>query len=722
MTGNGRKKVSIDVTDDNPNGVIYVNGDAENPQVNDERIRAFSIYVVFERYSGSDWVETQRIGGSIYVPRFLEIIKDINAEIILNDAATGQIRNFIKTATFSNGTVIADIWGDTYIHAKDKLLKVKPIADPAWYPIQPVDAFDSVGTSFYYEMTTSDVDGLASIAMKLKGIFPAGVIGQGKIFKQSDLVTPIWQSVTDFEFAQGIGTPVDIETGIIDIKPTAYLVGNYPLRFVFNFSEEVTLKGASTDGTQPYFESQHSYVKFENIMLDNVEPLTADATHIDNAEYLVHTTGNAINITIPFAENSTFTVRDADANFGTNPCNVLIKDSEDSLLYTVILNSADQAFFFYHDGTYWNYSKDGAGKTYQITSNRDSSADFPSSGGSGYWKRTGSKLEPVNAGDDISTTGALNIGTGTLEGQKVLIQDDTLNSTTTMTVKNANPGDASATIQALSGIGGIQIRAWADTGSDNAGQVWVDGFNNTGDLVIKSHTGIEFRTGIHTKALKLGNDGSLVFNDDTRDRSIINSTANQEISPDGLSFSQISNAGLLVNVKSSDRFAISATETGLWAADGEQKIILNNTGVGLSDKNRGRVAFTPSETDVVGPDGTQSIRVSDSNVIITGSLTGSMPYAHFMECADFTVNNGTLDVVSVTADETDFRSPDGSKGIKLTNSGGIVTTGPFVVEDGYVYLGDPNTNGTIKIWANNNGIDFDLRASGVYNNIGRFAA
>ena len=114
------------------------------------------------------------------------------------------------------------------------------------------------------------------------------------------------------------------------------------------------------------------------------------------------------------------------------------------------------------------------------------------------WIKDGPTLKPTNTGDNIATTGTLSIGSGTLDGQKVLIQDDTVNSTTTLTVKNANTGDASANIQAISGVNGVNLRAWADTGSSNAGQVWLDAFNNTGDLIIKSHTGIAFQTGIHT--------------------------------------------------------------------------------------------------------------------------------------------------------------------------------------------------------------------------------
>ncbi|MCP4393349.1 MAG: hypothetical protein GY804_03635, partial [Alphaproteobacteria bacterium] len=393
----------------NTSNYLYIKGDAANPVVNDERISTTSIYVIFERYSGSAWVEIWRVGGSMYVPRFMEIIKDVNAEILVNDAANDQIRNLIKTATFSNGTVVGDIFGDSFVLAEDKFYKVKPLTALSWNVLQPVDTSDSTGTEFSLLATTPAVDGVISTSLKFKGTIPVGTVMQGKIFKQSDLINPVWQNVTDFQFSQGVGTAVDSVTGISETKPNVYLIGNTPLKYVYNFSQSVTLNGSTTDGTSIYLEAQSSRLKFENIQVDNVDSLTADATHIDNADYLVHTIASAININVPFDENSTFTVRDADANFATNSCNVLFKDAGGSLQYTVTLDNSNESFFFFNDGTNWNYSRDGEGKTYTINTNRTASVDFPDSV-SGFWDRTGTTLSPKTTGDNITTSGNVHVG------------------------------------------------------------------------------------------------------------------------------------------------------------------------------------------------------------------------------------------------------------------------------------------------------------------------
>ncbi|MCP4322085.1 MAG: hypothetical protein GY787_09590, partial [Alteromonadales bacterium] len=68
---------------------------------------------------------------------------------------------------------------------------------------------------------------------------------------------------------------------------------------------------------------------------------------------------------------------------------------------TVTLDNSNESFFFFNDGTNWNYSRDGEGKTYTINTNRTASVDFPDSA-SGYWSKSGTELSPKTTGDSIS--------------------------------------------------------------------------------------------------------------------------------------------------------------------------------------------------------------------------------------------------------------------------------------------------------------------------------
>lgn len=242
----------------------YYFQDADNPVANDYRIFSNGIYLDFERYSGTAWERQFRMGGSAFVDRFLDIGRDANADVLVSDS--GEVRNLVRSSTWSDGTVMGDIDGEAFIVTSDRVRKVKAIEAESWKVIQGTDTANSTGTSFYVDNTTLNVDGFISSKIKLKSpAFPAGIKAQLKIFRQSDLVNPVWKNVTDEELANGFGADISVSTGEVLLKPRFYGIGNTAVRLVINTSEEVTLQGSTTDGTDIYFESFDAEVDFIEI-------------------------------------------------------------------------------------------------------------------------------------------------------------------------------------------------------------------------------------------------------------------------------------------------------------------------------------------------------------------------------------------------------------------------------------------------------------------------
>ncbi len=245
----------------------YYFQDAANPVDNDYRFFIDGIYLRTQRYESSTWADVVVDGGSTTIQRILEITKDVNAEIYVND--NGQIRNLLRNATFSKGTVMGDVFGASYIITEDEVYKVKREGAEAWQVVQSNDTANSTGTTFYADVTTPPIDGFVTSRGRLKGVaLPNGVKLQVKVFLQSDLINPIWENITDIEFENGEGADLDPVTSEYTTSPNFYSIGNAAVRLVINSSEEITLKGGDALATDMYFESYQAEVSF-NSMTDS---------------------------------------------------------------------------------------------------------------------------------------------------------------------------------------------------------------------------------------------------------------------------------------------------------------------------------------------------------------------------------------------------------------------------------------------------------------------
>jgi hypothetical protein len=271
--GNSRKikwevlKAVIDANTTTKINDYYYFQDAENPVENDYRIFANENYLLFQRYESSAWSTVFDIGGSISTYDAIVIKKQVGADLYVKDGE--EYRNLIRNATFDDGTVLGDIEGITYVLANDEVKIFKRDGNFTNSVIQSDKSQSHTGTEFSLMITTPDVEGFISNGIKVDGTIGSGVTVQLKVYEQTDLTTPIWQSCSDSQFALGHGNVVQTD-GTINAQKRFYGVGNRDLKYVLTFSSEITLNGSTSDGTDIYMETSRCLVKgFSPILMNS---------------------------------------------------------------------------------------------------------------------------------------------------------------------------------------------------------------------------------------------------------------------------------------------------------------------------------------------------------------------------------------------------------------------------------------------------------------------
>ena len=236
------------------NGDLIFRATAGEDTTNDYRIHPNGVYVDIDRWSGSTWENQSRIGGSLFVQNYIEIIKEAtNGAVYLRDD-TG-IRSLIASANFSRGTLVGDIEDQTFVVGEDNVYKSTIQTPAAWIDVQTDESLQFTGTTFYVDYTTVyDTFKTTKFDVSHDSI-PIDNIVQIQVFLQSDLVNPIWQNVTDEELADGIGDTIDQSTGEVTLNIPFTGVKDQAIRFVINSVDSITLKGSTNDGTDIYFKS-----------------------------------------------------------------------------------------------------------------------------------------------------------------------------------------------------------------------------------------------------------------------------------------------------------------------------------------------------------------------------------------------------------------------------------------------------------------------------------
>lgn len=256
-------------------GESTLKGDYSNPVEGDQKTIARGIRNVVQRFDGTDWYDLVASGGSLNVPDAVIIEKGTKADVLVNDG--GEVRNLVRSATFSDGTVVADKSGTTFIVCDGNLQKAFPDGPEAWRVIQSVATTESTGEDFSVAYTTPITSpGSTGNMFKVQGVaLPSGVTVQAKVYRQSDLVNSVWQNVSDAEFEDGEGAPLDESTGVIASNANLFAPGGEALQYDLRFSVPVTLKGGNALGTDIYAEVFATPIEFGSIISDT-DTSTAD--------------------------------------------------------------------------------------------------------------------------------------------------------------------------------------------------------------------------------------------------------------------------------------------------------------------------------------------------------------------------------------------------------------------------------------------------------------
>ncbi len=221
----------------------------------------------------------------------------------------------------------------------------------------------------------------------------------------------VYENLTQYAFESGNGEVIDVATGDINLLTPIYGSPGAVYYSTVDTTDVMTHEGSVIlSNFVPYVEGYFYKGEIKRYGFDSPMELTADYDHAFHNQYMVNTTSNQVNISITYGEEESMIIRDTSNTFDTNSCNVIIKDNGGATQYTVTLNNEGEAFYFYFDGTNWNYAREGEGKVIEITSNRTASVDFPDAIGESFWNRTGTTLSPKVSGDDISTTGTASVG------------------------------------------------------------------------------------------------------------------------------------------------------------------------------------------------------------------------------------------------------------------------------------------------------------------------
>lgn len=281
-------------------GIIKFYGDSSSagtPTTNDYRIVQNGVYLDIDRYNGTVWENQSRIGGSFFVPNYIEIIREATAGSLLLRDSTG-LRNLVSSTNFSRGIIAGDITGNSFIVGLNEVFKTVQSIDYVWSDVQTDDTQQFTGNTFYVNLTTTPGDGFFTEKFELSPVaVPVDNAVQIQVFLQSDLINPVWQNVTEAEFLDGIGANIDPTTGEVMLEPKFTGIPDTALRVVINSVVPITLKGSNALGTDMYFRSYDSDIAALPIVAypawRDGEAYTSNVSKIwqDNDIYICNTTG-----------------------------------------------------------------------------------------------------------------------------------------------------------------------------------------------------------------------------------------------------------------------------------------------------------------------------------------------------------------------------------------------------------------------------------------------
>jgi len=225
-----------------------------------------------------------------------------------------------------------------------------------------------------WQQTTFDVSTRDGLIWYGNVVIPKEA-GIGKFgIKRTDEYGIPYVSEYEHEFSE---SDVDNETLI----PLSNDIKLYNNETVWMYHSEIMLAGTGI-GTEfiPFIKAYEGEFREKNISLDNPIEFSGSYTHNEEAIYLVDTTSEIAEITIPYGNSNSFMVRDSKKEFKEYSCFVYVKDESGTTIHSAELDKNDKSYYFFYDGTNWNYSEEGHGAVVAVASNHESIIDFPEYG------------------------------------------------------------------------------------------------------------------------------------------------------------------------------------------------------------------------------------------------------------------------------------------------------------------------------------------------------
>lgn len=137
----------------------------------------------------------------------------------------------------------------------------------------------------------------------------------------------------------------------------------------------------------------------------------------------------------------------------------------------------------------------------------------------------------------------------------------------------------------------------------------------------------------------------------------------------------------------------SPNGTHVVLADNNRVDITATTLFNVNDNTRDRMIIDNIDTKIVSPNGVKTLEVSNTVVRVV---------------------ENTVHRLDIDGGDSILRSPDGSKHVGVSNLRGTEMSGPLVVADTYVFLGDVDTDGSWRFRVVGAQLVFDRREAGAW--------
>ena len=144
-----------------------------------------------------------------------------------------------------------------------------------------------------------------------------------------------------------------------------------------NSGSALNVYSIASDPNNHWIELRFRTFEDVNISLDNHIEINSNTTHLDSAQYLVDTTSNTVDITIPYGVIDSFVVSDTARKFNSNNCHIKIMNSDGVTIdHELRLTRRDKTYMFYFDGLVWKYRDVTKGQYVAIASVHVDTDDF----------------------------------------------------------------------------------------------------------------------------------------------------------------------------------------------------------------------------------------------------------------------------------------------------------------------------------------------------------